>query len=303
MSLSHYMKVLGCEKSTVIKKYSNMPSLLRLKGITYLCGMDYASKDIYNFSEKITRYDHSFTTSALIKYLGGTYKEEVAALFHDVATPCFSHAIDYMNKDYANQESTEDHTDDIVLSDSTLLDTLKSDGILPEEVYDFKRYHLVDLPRPKLCADRLDGIILTAMAWTNDINDYLIDSILNDIRIYGNEEGQKEIGFKSTYIAEIVMNMSDKIDRYCHSNEDNYMMSLLASMTKYAIEQEIISYDDLFIHDESTILSKFELSSDELLHEMLNEFKTITKKEIPYTNMPDIKRRVLKPLVGGMRLQ
>ena len=46
-----------------LKKYLKVPSLQRLKGIGYFCGMNYASKDIYNFSEHITRYDHSITTA------------------------------------------------------------------------------------------------------------------------------------------------------------------------------------------------------------------------------------------------
>ena len=57
----------------------------------------------------------------------------LAALFHDVATPCFSHVIDYMNKDYVNQESTEEYTDRIIRSDQYLLDCLKKDGIAVEE--------------------------------------------------------------------------------------------------------------------------------------------------------------------------
>ncbi|MEG1146921.1 MAG: hypothetical protein RSE21_05775, partial [Bacilli bacterium] len=39
-----------------LPKYLNVPSLIRLKYIGYFCGMDYASKDVYNFKEKILRY-------------------------------------------------------------------------------------------------------------------------------------------------------------------------------------------------------------------------------------------------------
>ena len=89
-----------------LKKYLNVPSLNRLKHISYFCGMDYASKDIYNFNENLTRFDHSLTTALLTLKFTDDKTEVLAALFHDVATPCFSHVIDYMNKYYLTQEST-----------------------------------------------------------------------------------------------------------------------------------------------------------------------------------------------------
>ena len=55
MYLQYYLEQLGY----FLVKYLKAPSLLRLKDIGYFCGMDYASKDIYNFKEYISRYDHS----------------------------------------------------------------------------------------------------------------------------------------------------------------------------------------------------------------------------------------------------
>ena len=86
-----------------LNKYLDTPCLLRLKKIGYFCGMDYASKDIYDFKEKITRYDHSLTVALLTWKCTNDIKATLAGLFHDVGTPCFSHVIDYMNKDYQNQ--------------------------------------------------------------------------------------------------------------------------------------------------------------------------------------------------------
>lgn len=50
-------------------------------------------------------------TVALLTYkLTNDKVATLAGLFHDIATPCFSHVIDYMNGDYENQESTEEYT-------------------------------------------------------------------------------------------------------------------------------------------------------------------------------------------------
>ena len=67
MLLDYYMKKLDIDTMPVfLKKYLDTKCIRRLKYITYLCGMDYASKDIYDFSEPITRFDHSLTTSLLV---------------------------------------------------------------------------------------------------------------------------------------------------------------------------------------------------------------------------------------------
>lgn len=105
-----------------LEKYLNVPSLIRLKNISYLCGMDYASKDIYDFKENISRYDHSLTVALLTWKFTNDKLSTLAGLFHDIATPCFSHTIDYMNKDYETQESTEEYTEEIIKNDKILLE-------------------------------------------------------------------------------------------------------------------------------------------------------------------------------------
>lgn len=132
--------------------------------------MDYASKNIYDFKEKITRYDHSLTVALLTWKCTKDMKATIAGLFHDVATPCFSHVIDYMNKDYEKQESTEEYTEKILRNDEYLKKCLKEDNIEIEDIINFKKYNIVDNDRPKVCSDRLDGVILTGISWTKNIN-------------------------------------------------------------------------------------------------------------------------------------
>ena len=176
---NHYLEVLDFyNRPEFINKYLETPSLLRLKKVSYLCGMDYASKDIYNFKEPLSRYDHSLSVALLTWKLTHNQKATIAGLFHDVATPCFSHVIDYMNKDYANQESTEEFTEKIIKDDKYLLKCLKKDRVNVDDITDFKKYSIVDNKRPKLCADRIDGVILTAIGWTKNItiNEHLLET-------------------------------------------------------------------------------------------------------------------------------
>lgn len=303
MDLNYYLYLLGyANMPDFLIKYLDTPSLIRLKKIGYFCGMDYASKDIYNFSTYISRYMHSLTTALLTYKISSDRKATLAGLFHDVGTPCFSHVIDYMNKDYANQESTEEYTERIILSDSYLKQCLLKDGVSANEIIDFKKYSLVDSARPKLCADRLDGIILNSLGWTKIISKQDIKDILNSIAIYINEEGKEEIGFTDYEIASKVVELSDTIDRYCHSNEDNYMMELLARITKYALDNGYITYVDLYHYDEEYVFGLLYSIKDRVLEEYLLEFTTKKKEDIPTTKLPNLKARVLKPLVNSKRM-
>ena len=66
MILDYYKELLGInEIPDFLKEYLKVPSLKRIKSVGYFCGMDYASKNIYDFKEYVSRYDHSLTVALL----------------------------------------------------------------------------------------------------------------------------------------------------------------------------------------------------------------------------------------------
>ena len=149
-----------------------------------------------------------------------------------------------------------------------------------------------------MCADRLDGVILTGISWTKNIDYNDIHNIVENIEIYNNE-----IGFKSKEVAKKVLNVSDSIDKYCHSSEDNYMMELLADITKNGIKNKYISYDELYNLNEDELISKLKNSKDSEIMNKLNKFENVSKDEIPVTEIPEVKARDLNPLVKGIRIK
>ena len=303
MSLQFYLEQLNYkELPNFLIKYLQTPSLLRLKKVGYFCGMDYASKDIYDFSEYISRYDHSLTVSLLVYKLTKDKIATLAGLFHDIATPCFSHVIDYMNKDYKNQESTEEYTEHVLRNDKYLNRCLKEDNIQIDNLINFKKYTIVDNERPKVCADRIDGVILTEMGWTKNINDIDIKQIVDNLCIYRNEDNEEEIGFKTQGIATKVLEVSQSIDKYCHSKEDNYMMELLAEITKLSIDKRYISYDNLYLYNEEEIFSLWKGIEDKEFLALIHKFENIKKSDIDMIDLPNIKIRDLKPIVNGKRV-
>lgn len=304
MYLKHYLEQLDYKNLPgFLIKYLETPSLLRLKKVGYFCGMDYASKDIYDFREYISRYDHSLTVSLIVYKLTKDKKATLAGLFHDIATPCFSHVIDYMNEDYEKQESTEEYTEEILKQDDYLKKYLKEDHINIDDITNFKKYSIVDNDRPKLCADRIDGIILTGIGWTKNIDLKDIELIVNDMRVFKNETGEDEIGFKTSSIAEKVLEVNRSIDIYCHSNEDNYMMQLLAKITKLAIDKNYIFYDELYYFNEDELFNLLKRIKDEELERLIFRFENIKRLDIPILELPKIKKRKLNPIASETRLK
>ena len=292
-----------CKIPRFLNKYLEVPSLVRLKNIGYFCGMDYASKEVYDFRELITRYDHSLTVALLTWRFTHDKKATIAGLFHDVATPCFAHVIDYMNKDYANQESTEEYTEEIIKNDKELRRCLRIDKLKYSDICDFKEFSIVDNKRPKLCADRYDGLILTGYNWTKSIELSDILEFTDNLCLHMNEDNILELGFKDRNICSRVLKVSDEIDLICHSNEDNYMMELLADITRITISKNIIEYKDLYYLTEVELFDKIRNSDDDELLKLLDKFYNIKASEIPDTIMIDVKKRDLNPLCEEGRIK
>lgn len=302
--LDYYKSLLNINKiPTFLKKYLVCNSLTRLKKVGYFCGMDYASKEIYDFTEYISRFDHSLTVALLVYKLTKDKLSTLQGLFHDVGTPVFSHVIDYMNQDYEEQESTEKYTEKIIMNDKYLLKCLSKDKINPKDIVNFKENSVVDNKRPKLCADRLDGVILTGIGWTKNINKKDIKNIVNSILLYHNEDNELEIGFNNINVFNKVLEVSKSIDKECHSNEDNYMMNLLANITKLGINNNYFTYEDLFKYNEEDIMNILNCCDNKEINDLLYKFKNIKINEVPYIKLDKIKIRSLNPLVNGERIK
>lgn len=129
----------------------------------------------------------------------------------------------------------------------------------------------------------------------------ILKKIINDVRVFKNEDNEDEIGFNNRDIVSKIIDVSESIDLYCHTNEDNYMMHLLANITKLSIDKGYITYDDLYSLNEVELFNILKKSTDKELLDKINLFENINIDSIPKINIPNIKVRVLKPLVNGKR--
>jgi hypothetical protein len=146
-------------------------------------------------------------------------------------------------------------------------------------------------------------IILTASLWTKDLDKETIKEILDSIEIYENEDYVDEIGFNNKEIEDKVMIINENIDLICHSKEDNYMMELLANITKEAIDLDIIKYEDLYTMKEKELFDIIKLNANSSLKSKINKFENIKLEEVEELDLPYIKRRNILPLVNGVRME
>lgn len=238
-----------------IDKYLTTKTLNRLKHVTQFCGCDYTK--IYSPLFLYTRFDHSLVVAHMTWHFTHDKKETIVALFHDVGTPCFAHCIDYVFGDYLNQESSEKSILKIIEQDEELLKFLESDGITLKDFENYPNFHILENKSPRLCTDRLDGVLHTCYVWlhTNSLEE--IREVYDDLIVLENEEKLPEIGFKDLQIAEKFAKMVSNYALELQGDEDKYTMKYISEIVKLAFSKGLISLEDLYTKREEDICALF----------------------------------------------
>lgn len=294
--LKNYHQLLHYEIPDFLISYLETSTLKRLQKVGYFCGKEKFNKDLYQFKYYLSRFDHSLSTALIIWHFTNNKQATLAALFHDASTPAFSHIIDYLNEDYEFAESTELDLNIILSKDQDLLSLLKKDSINLEDISIYKKYSLVDNKRPKLCADRIDGIFLTNLIWTKKTDLEEIALIYNDLKIDNNQDLEAEFNFSNSEKAQRLVELNNYVNDILYTKYDHENMIALANIVKRLIEMAIISYDDLFIITDDYLyylINKY--SQDKSLNELLKFYYNIKKTDKKMVE--GIKNRDINPLI------
>lgn len=275
-----------------IDKYLKTKTLNRLKYVSQFCGCDYTN--LYKPLFFYTRYDHSIVVALMTWHFTHDKKETIIALLHDVGTPCFAHCIDYVLGDYLKQESSEKKIVDIIIKDNILVSYLKEDNIYLEDLNDLSKYKILENKIPRLCTDRLDGVLHTCYIWlnTNTIED--IKEVYNNLILLYNEEGNIEIGFKDIDSAMKFSNMVYKYTNEFQSNKDKYVMKYISELIKLSIKRKLITLEDLYIMKESDICNIFNNNFDSWKEfKLIRDISNIDNSYVSFNT----KKRYVLPLV------
>ena len=302
-TIKSYYKILSEDFPDFLNEYINTPEMLKQAKISVSCGTIYSK--MYN-QMWYSSLDHSIAVALIIWHFTKDKKQTLSGLFHDIATPVFKHSIDFMNKDYEKQESTEELTTKIISESKEIMTLLNRDGIKVEEVSDYHIYPIADNDTPCLSSDGLEytlsnGLGATEKIWTlDDVKD-----VYDNIEIQKDEKGVEEIGFKDIAIAEKFVHTMGILSRLYRREKTLFTMQMLADIMKIMSDNNLINVAEMYNLSEKEVIERIEKCN---IRNISNGFKTwknstdiLTSEVAPegkyFVNIEKVKKRYINPLV------
>ena len=296
-----YFEILSPEFPNWLLEYIDTPEMQRIGKISMNCGTDYSK--CFNVRYWYSNLEHSVGVALIVWNFTHDKKQTLAGLFHDIATPVFKHCIDFMNGDSEHQESTEERTEQIIKNSDKIMELLNRDGIKLEEVSDYKIYPIADNDTPKLSADRFEYTFSSGLIFKRVWELDKIKEMYDNIRIFTNEEGVQELGFKDYKICEKYISIVSKLWPQWICDEDRTVMQFLADTVKSMNVKGYISIDDLYTLSESEVIDKILNCEDKYISSNFIKFQNATSvygSDIPVDDKYCInvkgKKRYVNPL-------
>lgn len=290
------------EMPDFIRECLQAPALLRLQDVGMNCGCEYTSFPRFRGLSQYSRLTHSIGTALITWHFTKVPAQALAALFHDIATPVFAHVVDFLHGDYMAQESTEEGTGALISGSAELRFILRTNGVALEDVTDYHRYSVADNDPPQLSVDRLEYTIGNGINY-GILSPEIARDIYGDIMVGINENGEEELMFRSTDKAEAFADAALLCSKIYVSDEDRYSMQMLSELLQKAMEQGVITEEDLF-YTEPLVISK--LLSDPRTAPLWKVFRSYTGISISETLPVDAsvqwrkikaKKRLINPFV------
>ncbi len=261
------------------------------------CGVNYTSFPLFAVKKPYTRYDHCLGTALIAWHFTGDRKQAFAALFHDIASPAFSHAVDFLYGDHLKQEATEERTALMIESDETIMAELKAEGIRPDEVSDYHMYPVCDNDSPQLSADRLEYTIGNMIRF--GFADETEAGVLYDDLYIGSEHGIAELSFRHEEAGLAFAKGALACGRIYSSPGHRFAMESLAGILRDAIQAGILCEDDLY-RTEDAVIARLE---DSVLKERWQKYRKL--KNVQVTDVfaegclkVPAKKRYIDPLIA-----
>lgn len=134
----------------VLQDLMKSNAMQRLKGVS-----QHGITALIGITPPFSRFDHSVGAMLLVRRLGASLDEQIAALLHDISHTAFSHVIDFVFDDHSDQSYHEEKKETFVANSDIpeILSKYNKDWI---EFMDETKFKLLEQDSPALCADRLD---------------------------------------------------------------------------------------------------------------------------------------------------
>jgi HD superfamily phosphohydrolase len=134
------------------------PEVQRLQGIC-----QHGVTGFLGLTPRVTRLEHSVGAFILVRRVGATIEEQVAALLHDISHTTLSHVIDHALSKPGEGSYHEVHKTRYLKT--TRLPDILARHRINQKVFEEELFPLVEMPSPQLCADRLDYALRDAVSF------------------------------------------------------------------------------------------------------------------------------------------
>ncbi|MFA6307711.1 MAG: HD domain-containing protein [Patescibacteria group bacterium] len=219
--------------------------LIKSKPLQRLKNINQAGASKYAIAGKtVSRFEHSLGVMILLKILGASLEEQIAGLLHDVPHTAFSHVIDFVfpSKEYKHEFHEKFHKQ--LVKNSEVPSILAKYNYDLDRILDEHNFSLLERDLPDLCADRIDYALRDRVAMNYDIGhiaDYIKNFVVKD----------NEIIFKDKVIAYYFAQDYLEMDYRAWSHpKEIALFKVLANAIKIALDNTIISQEDLFSDDD-----------------------------------------------------
>jgi HD superfamily phosphohydrolase len=214
-------------------------AMQRLKGV-----QQHGISGLIGITQPISRFEHSLGAMLLVRRLGTTLEEQIAAMLHDVSHTVFSHVIDYVFDGHDSQSYHDEKKAEYV-AQTDIPELLAGHGYEWHDFVHEENFPLLEQPAPRLCADRLDYFLRDSralgLAATADIRFALDHLVVADGRMAtDNLQAAQWLGY--TYM------MAD--DASWSNFREVGVYELMAQALKIALEIGLISEADFWRTDQ-----------------------------------------------------
>ncbi|MBQ5462387.1 MAG: HD domain-containing protein, partial [Bacteroidaceae bacterium] len=179
-----------------IQRIAATPAMQRLDGVGMNCGCEYTNFPRFRNIRRYTRYEHSIGVGLIVWHFTHDIQQSIAALLHDIATPTFAHVIDFLHGDYEKQETTEEHTLEMISLSSEIVEILHEYSLQPIDVADYHLYPIADNDTPQISADRLEYTLGNIITYHLDTLE-TVQQIYQSLIVGKNEHGVPELMFST----------------------------------------------------------------------------------------------------------
>jgi len=280
----------------VLEELIHSPAVQRLKGI-HMAGPAYLLNPLWNE----TRYEHSVGVMLLVRKLGGSLEEQIAALLHDISHTAFSHTIDVALGMKA--ESYHEQIKHTLVAHSDLPQILQKHGYDPAILEDDSRFYLLEKPLPALCCDRLDYTLREVHRYYGIPLQEIWD-FLDALTVQAGEICISEIRF-----AEWFVNMYQLVVcNFFYEPLNVIANDVMAKIMGYSLKENLIDEADLLLEDDP-FLAKIKGLNHPKLNAYLEylkfgvAFERVSPKD-DFTTHLKLKPRIIDPTVfDGVKRQ